>query len=78
MEPKISGRCAHKRSATRILADLARGLRSTSSAVATSGFLVNTGGATASDIIQLMEIVQATVLDKFGVKLEPEVRIIGE
>ncbi|MCI7300678.1 MAG: UDP-N-acetylmuramate dehydrogenase [Clostridiales Family XIII bacterium] len=43
-----------------------------------SGFLVNTGGATASDIIQLMEIVQATVLDKFGVKLEPEVRIIGE
>lgn len=43
-----------------------------------SGFLVNTGGATATDIIQLMEVVQATVLDKFGVKLEPEVRIIGE
>lgn len=43
-----------------------------------SGFLVNTGGATAGDIIHLMEIVQAAVLDKFGVKLEPEVRIIGE
>ncbi|MCI8647075.1 MAG: UDP-N-acetylmuramate dehydrogenase [Firmicutes bacterium] len=43
-----------------------------------SGFIVNTGGATATDIIQLMEVVQAAVLDKFGVKLEPEVRIIGE
>lgn len=43
-----------------------------------SGFIVNTGGATATDILQLMEIVQASVLDQFGVKLEPEVRIIGE
>lgn len=43
-----------------------------------SGFIVNKGGATAADIIQLMEVVQASVLDKFGVKLEPEVRIIGE
>lgn len=43
-----------------------------------SGFIVNTGNATASDIIQLMEVVQAAVSDKFGVKLEPEVRIIGE
>lgn len=43
-----------------------------------SGFIINTGGATATDILQLMEIVQAGVYDKFGVKLEPEVRIIGE
>ncbi len=43
-----------------------------------SGFIVNTGGATATDILQLMEVVQATVLDRFGVKLEPEVRIVGE
>lgn len=43
-----------------------------------SGFIVNNGGATASDIIQLMEVVQASVLDQFGVRLEPEVRIIGE
>lgn len=43
-----------------------------------SGFIVNTGGATATDILRLMEVVQATVLDQFGVKLEPEVRIIGE
>ena len=33
---------------------------------------------TATDILQLMEIVQQTVMDKFGVMLEPEVRIIGE
>lgn len=43
-----------------------------------SGFIVNNGGATASDIIQLMEVVQASVQDQFGVRLEPEVRIIGE
>jgi len=43
-----------------------------------SGFIVNTGGATATDIITLMHVVQATVLDQFGVMLEPEIRIIGE
>ncbi len=43
-----------------------------------SGFIVNTGCATASDIIALMHVVQATVLDQFGVMIEPEVRIIGE
>ena len=43
-----------------------------------SGFIINKGGATATDITQLKELVQARVLDKFGVMLEPEVRIIGE
>ena len=43
-----------------------------------SGFLINKGGATATDIIQLMRIVQAAVKERFGVMLEPEVRIIGE
>ena len=43
-----------------------------------SGFIINTGGATATDIIELMHLVQNTVYDKFGVKLEPEVRIVGE
>ncbi len=43
-----------------------------------SGFIINTGGATATDILQLMQIVQARVLEQFGVQLEPEVRIIGE
>ena len=43
-----------------------------------SGFIINRGGATATDIIQLMHLVQNAVYDKFGVKLEPEVRIIGD
>ena len=41
------------------------------------GFMINTGGARADDIVDLMHLVQNTVFDKFGVKLEPEVRIIG-
>lgn len=43
-----------------------------------AGFIINTGGATATDIIDLMEIVRGTVYEEFGVLLEPEVRIIGE
>lgn len=43
-----------------------------------AGFIINTGGATATDIINLMEVVRATVYQEFGVMLEPEVRIIGE
>ena len=41
-----------------------------------SGFIINRGGATAADILQLMHLVQNTVYDQFGVTLEPEVRII--
>ena len=37
-----------------------------------------TGEATATDILELMKVVQNTVLDKFGVQLEPEVRILGD
>ena len=43
-----------------------------------AGFIINTGGAKSSDIIELMHIVQQEVLDRFGVQLEPEVRIIAE
>lgn len=42
-----------------------------------AGFLINRGGATAKDFIDLMHLVQKTVFDKFGVQLENEVRIIG-
>lgn len=42
-----------------------------------SGFIINKGGATASDILELMDIVRAKVLNDFDVELEPEVRIIG-
>ncbi|MDD4200121.1 MAG: UDP-N-acetylmuramate dehydrogenase [Eubacteriales bacterium] len=43
-----------------------------------SGFIINRGGATATDIIRLKELVQACVKEQFDVMLEPEVRIIGE
>ena len=42
------------------------------------GFVINTGDATASDIVNLMHAVQDKVCEEFGVKLEPEVRFIGE
>ncbi len=41
-----------------------------------AGFIINTGKATASDIVDLMRIVQETVLSRSGVLLEPEVRIL--
>lgn len=41
------------------------------------GFIVNTGNATSSDVIGLIEIVREKVLKETGVLLEPEVRIIG-
>lgn len=43
-----------------------------------AGFIINTGEATATDIINLMEIVKNTVYDESGIMLEPEVRIIGD
>ncbi len=42
------------------------------------GFLINKGDATAKDVLALKKLVQDTVYEKFGVRLEPEVRIIGE
>lgn len=42
------------------------------------GFVVNNGGSTAKEVIELMDKVSQVVYEKFGVKLEPEVRIIGE
>ena len=42
------------------------------------GFVVNKGEATAKDILDLMYIVKSTVLNKFGVMLEEEVKILGE
>lgn len=42
-----------------------------------AGFIVNEGGASAQNIIDLMRVIQETVLDKTGVRLMPEVRIIG-
>lgn len=42
------------------------------------GFVINRENATAADIVSLMEQVADRVEAKFGVRLEPEVRRIGE
>ncbi|MDR2459066.1 MAG: UDP-N-acetylmuramate dehydrogenase [Holosporales bacterium] len=41
-------------------------------------FLVNTGNAKASDFVELIEIIKNRVLEKTGVLLEEEIKIIGE
>jgi UDP-N-acetylmuramate dehydrogenase len=43
-----------------------------------AGFLINKDNATAKDIIGLMRVVQDEVYQNAGVRLEPEIRIIGE
>ena len=42
------------------------------------GFVVNIGDATAKDILDLIYVVKSTVLNKFGIMLEEEVKILGE
>ena len=42
------------------------------------GFVVNLGDAKANDIIELLDIIKKTVYDKYKVKLEEEIKIIGE
>ncbi len=43
-----------------------------------AGFVINTGGATAKDVCRLMTFVKEKVFEKYGVTLEPEVRMIGD
>lgn len=42
------------------------------------GFVINTGNATAADIVELMKQVSEKVYQEFGVTLEPEVKRLGE
>lgn len=42
-----------------------------------AGFIVNKGGATASDVIALIKLVRDTVYERTGIMLEPEIRVIG-
>ena len=41
-------------------------------------FIVNDGGASASDVLALIEIVKQTARDQRGVRMETEVQIVGE
>jgi UDP-N-acetylmuramate dehydrogenase len=42
-----------------------------------ANYFVNTGGATAADVRRLIEHAQKVVEERFGVRLEPEVKLIG-
>lgn len=43
-----------------------------------SGFIVNKGNASYKEVMELIEYVQKVVFEKFGVKLETEVRILKD
>jgi len=43
-----------------------------------ANFIVNRGGATAADILALIEMVRKKVFEKEGILLETEIKIVGE
>ncbi len=43
-----------------------------------ANFIVNRGRATASDVMQLLNTARTEVESKFGVRLEPEIKFVGE
>ncbi|MDI6870248.1 MAG: UDP-N-acetylmuramate dehydrogenase [Bacillota bacterium] len=43
-----------------------------------ANFIVNTGGATAADVAWLIKELQRRVEERFGTRLEPEVKFLGE
>lgn len=42
-----------------------------------ANFIINTSSAKAKDVAQLMQLCQKLVKEKFGIELEPEIRLIG-
>lgn len=43
-----------------------------------AGFIVNTGNATAKDILQLIDVIKEKLLKEFNVEVELEILVIGE
>jgi UDP-N-acetylmuramate dehydrogenase len=43
-----------------------------------ANFILNCGGATATDIFQLIQYIQQTVEQAWSLRLEPEVKMLGE
>lgn len=41
------------------------------------GFIINKGGATADNVIELINFTKKTVKEKFGVEIEPEIKMLG-
>jgi UDP-N-acetylmuramate dehydrogenase len=42
-----------------------------------AGFIINRGGASSDDVLKLIEHIQKTVLNQFGIELTPEVKILS-
>ena len=42
-----------------------------------ANFILNQGGARATDVLELMRLIQNRVSDQFGVRLQPEVQFVG-
>jgi UDP-N-acetylmuramate dehydrogenase len=81
--PTVSGEYQVKLSAAWLIekAGIARGFALPGSHAAVSSrhtlALVNTGGATADEIVQLARFVQTRVFAEFGVRLQPEPVLVG-
>lgn len=43
-----------------------------------ANFIINSGDATAADVLALMDAVRTAVLQQFGINLEPEIRLLGD
>ena len=43
-----------------------------------ANYIVNGGEAKAADVVGLMHKVSGLVAEKFGVRLEPEIKLLGE
>ena len=43
-----------------------------------AGFIVNTGNASANDVMELIAIIKKAAWEQFGVDLQPEIRVVGE
>lgn len=41
------------------------------------GFIINKGGATASDVTELIKYIKTSVYIRYGVKLQEEIKVIG-
>ena len=71
-EHDVGGRGEHG-----VAAEVARAVGAAQVSPKHAGFVVNNGGATFDEVIALMRHIQKTVYERFGTRLEPEVRIIG-
>ena len=43
-----------------------------------AGFIINKGNATAKDLLELIEYIKNKVYEKFNVKIQLEIEVLGE